>query len=319
MRGRRAIIATTVAAVAVLGLTACSPVSTESDQVALHYEGGSFSSKKFKDCVASGIRQTDGAGDKHYVYPTSQRSFTTTLEGEGSADAKAFTVVSKDNVELFAPATVTFTLNTGCSETKIGEKTYAGGILQAFHERLGNRYKAYWGPDMEGDARPDGTPEGWTSLLNFAIGTPLDTSYDRIAQGYEWRKLWNDPTTKTAVETQLTKDIQTFVDQQTGAPEGQHFFTGFRVLIGKPDPVNPELKDAVSAEQTAVSKAQSQQKQAEADKLAAEAQIAVAEAKAAALAAEKKAAGDDWIRKYAIDKGMNPFPPPVVAGTAAGK
>lgn len=312
----------TLSGLAVLGLAACSTISTESDQVALSYNKGSFSSKTFDKCVPASSRETDGPSDQHFVYPTSQRVYDAT--GSKTSDAAAFTVVSSDNAELRQPVTITFSLNTDCTPITVDGKEYKGGILQMFHERLGNRYAAYWNADSEGDAGSDGAPSGWVTLLNFSIGQPLDTTLDRVAQGQTWRNLWNNPSTKVTVEKEVTSSIQAMVDTQTGAPvvngKQLHFFTGFKVLVQKPDPVNDDLKVAIQSEQTNVAKAQSAQAQADADKAAAEAQIAVAKARAESTKAEVNAVGPDvWIRKYAIDKGMNPFPPPVVAGTAAGK
>jgi hypothetical protein len=314
----RVAVALPVTALSVLALSGCSTVSTESDQVALAYNKGSFSSKTFDKCVNASTREVDGPSDQHFVYPTSQRVYDAT--GREGADAAPFTAVSKDNAELHVPATITFTLNTSCAEITVDGKKYPGGILQLFHERLGNRYSAYWNSDSEGDAGSDGAPAGWVSLLNFAIGQPLDTSLDRVTQGYEWRKLWNDPATKTAVEKQVSEQIQALVDQQTGAPAGEHFFTGFRVLMQKPDPTNENLKKAVASEQAAVAEANSAKAKADADKAAAEAQIAVARARAEATKAEVAALGPDaWIKKYGIDKGISPWPNPVVAGQAAPK
>lgn len=314
----RRIIVALLAVIGLLALAGCSTVSTESDQVALGYNKGSFSSKTFDKCIPASAREVDGPSDQHFVYPTSQRSYDAT--GRDGSDSAAFTVVSKDNAELRAPVTVTFTLNTSCEKVTVDGKEYPGGILQLFHERLGNRYGAYWNSDEEGDAGSEGAPKGWVNLLNFAIGQPLDTGLDRVAQGYEWRKLWNDPATKTDVERQLSEQIQGLVDQQTGAPSGEHFFTGFRVLVQKPDPTNEALKQAVASEQAAVAQANSARAKADADRLAAQAQIAVAQARAAATRAEIDAMGADaWIKKYAIDNKISPWPNPVVAGQAAPK
>lgn len=316
MHARKVTVVAVGAAVAAVAVTGCSTVSTESDQVALGYNKGSFSSKTFDKCIPASSREVDGPSDQHFVYPTSQRVYDAT--GRDGADAEAFTVVSKDNAELRQPVTVTFTLNTDCSPITVAGTEYKGGILQYFHERLGNRYSAFWNSDEEGDAGSEGAPKGWVNLLNFAIGQPLDTTLDRVAQGQNWRDLWNNPTTKAQIEREVADNIQEIVDTQTGAPAGHHFFTGFRVLVQKPDPVNQDLKNAVSAEQTNVAKANSQLAEARAQEAAANAQIAVARARALATKAEVDALGADaWIRKYAIDKGMNPFPPPVVAGQAA--
>jgi hypothetical protein len=316
MRVKRTLTTIALLAGAARVATGCSTVSTESDQVSLAYNKGSFSSKTFDQCIPASTREVDGPSDQHFVYPTSQRVYAAI--GKDKGDADVFTVVSKDNAELRQPVTVTFTLNTDCTKRKINGKDYPGGVLQYFHELLGNRYAAYWNSDDEGDAGSDGAPAGWVNLLNFAIGQPLDTTLDRAAQNQNWRDLWNNPATKAVVEKEVASNIQAIVDSQTGAPADIHFFTNFKVLLQKPDPTNAALKEAVSSEQANVAKAQSAKAQADADRAAAEAQVAVARARAEATKAEVGALGPDaWIRKYAIDNDMNPFPPPVIAGQAA--
>lgn len=278
-------------ALAALTLSGCSSVSTDSDQTALHYKAGPLSSTKFANCVDPSNRNIDGPSDKHFSYPTSQRTYDAT--GGDGAEAQPFTVVSKDNAELRVPVTVTFTLKADCE------------TLRAFHERLGNRYAAYNGGD-------DG--KGWAKLLNFVIGKPLDTTLDRVAQGYEWRDLWNDPATKNQIEKAIDTDLALIVKRQAGGD----FFEIGEVLVQKPDPVNPELKNAVASEQAAVAKANSARSEADAQRLAAEAQVAVAKANAAQVAEQVRVLGvDGYIRKYAIDNGVTPFPNPVVAGQAA--
>ena len=314
MNRTRALL-TAAAAGAALLLTGCSTISTGPDQVALHYSGGSFDDKAFENCVPTSTRNIDGPGDGHYTYPTSQRSYVA-AGGDGNESGPVL-VVSKDNVEMAAPVTVTFTLNTSCAEVKVGDRTYPGGMLQVFHERLGNRYAAYWNIDEEGAATADGAPRGWINLLRFAIGQPLDQAYDRTAQSQTWRDLWNNPATKTAVESDLAGTLQALVDKQTGAPAGEHFFVVQQVLVAKPDPTNEALRKAVADEQAAVSAAQSAKAKADAEKAVAEAQVGVAVAQAQGYKAEVDVLGAEaWVRKYAIDKGVNPFPAPIVSGGA---
>jgi regulator of protease activity HflC (stomatin/prohibitin superfamily) len=289
-RLQRTTLAVLALVVAALALSGCSNVSTGSDQTALHYKAGPFSSTKFANCVPASQRNIDGPADKHFTYPTSQRTYDAT--GGDAAEANPFVVVSKDNAEMRVPVTITFTLDDECE------------TLRAFHERLGNRYAAYDGGDG-GD--------GWAKLLNFVIGKPLDTALDRVAQGYNWRDLWNNPATKTELEKAVDDTLSDLVERQAGGD----FFDIGEVLIQKPEPVNKELKDAVATEQSAVASANSAKAKADADRIAAEAQIAVAKARGAALAAEKAALGEDWIKKYAIDNKITPWPAPVVAGQAA--
>ena len=74
-------------------------VSTGPDQVALHYSDGAFTPRRYEDCVQRSTRAWDGPGDKHYLYPTSQRNY---VFGEASlSDAtKASLATLPGDVEI---------------------------------------------------------------------------------------------------------------------------------------------------------------------------------------------------------------------------
>ena len=254
-----------------LPLAGCASANTGPDLMAVHYSGGTASAKKFVDCLNPSSRSGFDPGDKYAAYPTRQVSYDAT--GGEDSESQPFTIVSKDNAELRVPATVTFSLVTDCK------------TLRKMHETIGARYGAAFDPNGE-TSKP---PKGWTDMLNFVIGKPLDQVLDRTSQGQNWRALWNDPQVKAEVEKQANQQIQALVDRQAGG----HFFEGFSVLIQKPDPVNDALKQAVAEEQAAVARANSksaeadaQKAQALADAARANAQIAVARAEAAKKRAE---------------------------------
>lgn len=298
MRGNR--LALVVAATAALTLAGCSSVSTQPDQVALHYAGGSFSSTKFHDCVPASVRQVNGPGDTYYAYPTSNRTYDASTAKD--AESGPISVVSADNSELNVPASVIFILKTDCA------------TIRKFHEQIGNRYGAYWGGSEFVDSNEDSVPDGWVTMLNFYLGKSLDSVLDRQAQAYTWRDLWNDPATKVALEKSVSENLSAVVDAQMGG----HYLDIVKVTVQKPDPTNKALKDAVAAEQAAVAKANSAKSQADADKAAAEAQIAVAKAQAAQVEETVRVLGvDGYLKRYAIDKGLTPWPNPVVAGQSA--
>ncbi len=299
----RAVAIVLVSTAAVSALTACSQVSTAPDKVALHYKAGPLSSTEFENCVNPSTREVNGPGDLYYSYPVNQRTFD--ASDAPGADSKPITIVSKDNVEMSVPVSITLTLVSDCD------------TLRTFHERLGNRYAAYFTDD-------DTTgPEGWGRLLNFGVGKPVDTNLDRAAQQFEWRKLWNDPATKTAIEKQLEESLEQSIDQQTGG----HFFEVNNVLIQKPTPTNAVLVQNVAAEQASVAKARSAEAEANAQKAAAEAQVAVARAEAAKIQERIKVLGrDGYLRELeieaqqaAIAKGLNPYPPTIVPGAGVGQ
>lgn len=282
-----------VAAVASV-LTGCATASTGPDLKALHYSGGSFSAKKFKGCLEPSSRSGYDPGDKYVAFPTRQISYDAT-GGKGS-EAKAFTVVSKDNAELYVPATVTFSLDTDCD------------VLRKFYETIGARYNA--GFDASGDSGDP--PEGWVDLLNYVIGKPLDTTLDRVAQNYDYRAVWNDPAVKSQFEQEVNQNIETLVNRQAGGD----FFKDFTVLILKPDPKDPGLKQAIADEQNAVAQANAAKAKADADVKTAQAQLALQKAQAQAKQAEIQGYGgiENFLKHECIEKGCNPYQPIIVPG-----
>jgi hypothetical protein len=282
-------------------LTGCATASTGPDLKAIHYSGGSFSAKKFKGCLDPSSRSGYDPGDKYVAYPTRQVSYDAT--GGSGAESKAFKVVSKDNAELYVPVTVTFNLITDCD------------TLRKFHETLGARFNAGFDPD----GTSSDTPDGWVSLLNYVIGKPLDTTLDRVAQNYTWRDVWNDPKVKTALEQEVNDNIDDLVARQAGG----EFFDNFSVLVMKPDPVDPGLKQAIADEQAAVAQANAQTAKAKADKATAEAQERLARAEAKTKQAEIKGYGgiQNYLYAQCIENPScgNPFRDQFLYGGAPSK
>lgn len=286
-------------------VTSCASASTGPDMVDVHYQGGTFSSKKFVDCVDPSTRTGFHPGDKYYGYPTRQISYDAT--GGKDSESSSFTVVSADNAEMRVPATVTFRLQTDCK------------TLRQFHERIGARYNAAF----DGSGKSSDYPDGWITMLNFVIGKPLDQALDRAAQGYKWRELWNDPKVKQSVEKSVSENLATLVKRQADGD----FFEDFSVLIQKPDPTNPALKDAVAEEQAAVAKADSraaearaQELQANADAARARAEIAVAKADAEKRRAEVEGYGDPKTYRCVVmaEHNLNCDQPVIIYGGTPG-
>lgn len=277
------------AIVLALVATACGTVGkTAPDQIAIHYSDGMWENQEFKDCLQPSKRERTGMGDVYYYYPANQRFLDAT--GGPNKDFDPITVVSKDNVELRIPITVNFFL-----------KTEDCNVLRTFHEQVGRRFEAWMG---EGDTK---TSDGWKRMLDVIIRQPLDTTLDRIAQGYNWRDLYNDPQAKTEIERQVNEQIATLVKRQTNNEE---FFRNWSALVQKPTPVNQDLANAIAAEQNSVADARAREAKARADRAAAEAQVAVARAEAAKERELIKVLGlEGYLRLKAIQAGMNPFQP----------
>ncbi len=291
-----------------LTTTGCSIVSTPPDMVALHYDAGAFSSTTFKECIPVSTRKVDNPGNLFYTYPTNNRTYDASLT-EG-AETGPIRVLSKDNAEMDVPVAITFNMVTDCT------------ALRKFHENMGLRDRAFWsGGDFNDDIddkNRDKTPDGWIKVLNMYVGKSLDATLDRTAQQYNWRDLWNNAEVKVKLDQAVETDLQKMIDDRMGG----HYFTVNTTLVLKPEPVDPQLKAAISREQSSVANANAVAEEAKAKEIAAKAEeraaladVAVAEAKARATKAEVDVIGSEaWLKKYGIDKGVNPWPAPVVAG-----
>lgn len=280
----------------ILGISGCSSVSTAPDQVALHYEGGSFSSKKFKNCVDPSTKDWNGPGDMHYTYPASQRNFV--FSKSGDADGPVIEFVTRDGIEMKVEGVTNFLLDTRCE------------TLREFHELIGNRYAAY----MDGDT----SSEGWLRMLNVYIYRPLDTAIDRAAQGYTYQELYLDPSKKAAWEKDVVDALPALVDRQTDGEED--FFKNFAVTLQKPEPP-ASIKQALVDQQAQVAKANAAKAKADAEVAQAQAETQVAQERAKQREAEIAGYGniDAYLKAKAIERGINPYQPSYGAAVVSPK
>jgi len=221
---------------ALLGLlvvTGCSSVSNGPDEAALHYEDGPFSNKKFHNCVDPSDREYDGPGDQFYKYPTSQRNLD--FSKDKGADAGPITFVSKDGIEMSVTGVLNFRLETSCKPVTVAGKKYDGGVLQFFHELIGNRYDAYNDDD-------DQTSDGWVKVLRIYMYKPLDTAIDRAGQQFTYQQLYNDASVKAQWEQSVLEQLPGLVDRQTDGDV--EFFKDYALTLQKPNPPQA-IKDAL--------------------------------------------------------------------------
>lgn len=272
--------------------TGCS-VSTQPDQVALAYNDGPFSPRSFDKCIPSSKREVQGPNDVAFSYPANQR--TDSFTGGDGSDRGPFTVVSKDGVQLAFPGNLQFLLETECE------------TLREFHEKIGNRYQAYFDGDNS---------EGWASrVLPLYIEQPLQTALASAASQYNWRELYNDPSVRVKVQEAVTEALPGVVNDQT---EGdKEFFKGYVLTLQVPEPPQA-LRDAITNEQTVVAQANAAKAQATAQIEQAKAETLVAEERAKQKAAE--IAGfpsvEAYLQSLAIQTNLNPFQPTyIVPGT----
>jgi hypothetical protein len=199
-----------VAVGAVVLMSGCSGVSTEPDEVALHYKGGSASSSKFANCVNPSDRNYDGPGDKHYVYPDGQRTFSFT--GAAGSEQGPVNVTTKDSQTLAVPGFVTFKLNTDCD------------TLRKFHETVGKKYQAY----------KDGKPgnAGWNEFLNDYLAVPLTKAMNQAALNTNWEELYSSEAKQAEFEKSVVNTLPAAVQKALGGD----YLKVLEVSISKPTP-----------------------------------------------------------------------------------
>ena len=292
--------------VALLGvaviLSSCG-YNTPSDMVALHITKGPFQSKKIVGCVPPSSKKV-WTNDSYPLFPTSEREWDAT--GQTGSDSKPFTSVTKDKVIMDIPVTVRFTLKTDCP------------TLTKFYTSYVRRYGAKF--DSDGTYN-----DQWETLLRKLVADPADQTLDRIIQQYNWQNVWNDPKTKADIEQQLDQALEADNSLMVQTAKAS-YFDGISVLVGTPQPDNPDLAAQVASTQTLVAQAQAEEAQAAADRQKALAQVAVAKAEAAKQRATiagyqlKGMSPAQALRAYnesqLIAQGGNPYQPSyIVSGT----
>lgn len=307
MRLRTWILALATIAVVIGGIAFASQVrvSTDADQVGLHYKGGPFSSKTYASALVHSKRYSFGPGDKVYLYPYGQRSFDAT--GGPGAEHTPYTSSSKDSVEMATPLSVTFDMKTD------------DATLQAFHEKIGLKYRAWY---EEGTKDATMVSDGWGNVLEFYMGQSIDQTVDRVLATYAWRDAYGKADVRDAIQKAIQDELPTAVSTKMQATGYGGFFTNFVVQVQRPVPTNPDLLKNIAAEQTNVASANAAKAKAEADLATANAQIALQKAEAQKKAADISAYGsvDEYNKAQAIEKGINPYQPTyIVSGTAPGK
>lgn len=260
------------------------------DMVALRVGAGPLEAKKIKECIPANDRKLFfQTNDSYYPFPTSEREWDAT-GGKGS-DSGPFTSVTKDNVIMKVPVTVRFTIKTDCAN------------LKKFYKNYVRRYGAEFETNGEYN-------EQWEVLLRKLVRDPADQQLDRIVQKYNYRKVWNHPGTKAAIEKEFNERLSANNSLLVQTAK-YSYFDGISVLIGTPIMDNPQLADAIAREQQSVADAKSKEAEAVAREAQARAEIAVKKAEA-----EKRAAViagypsiEDYLKALAINRGLNPYQP----------
>lgn len=207
----------------------CSSVSTDSDEAAVVYNGGMWTSSTFDNCVGNSTREWNGPGDNDYRYPAGQRTFSFT-GAEGSERGPM--EVTTGSQEVFVPGFITLSLKTDCES------------LRKFHETIGKKYGAYIGGG------------GWNDFLSDYIAVPLSATLNKAAGAIEtpegdskdqnWYLLYTDSNTQNAFEDYVKENLPGEIKKTLGAD----FVTINEVSIAKPT-VSAELKGGLAAKEEA--------------------------------------------------------------------
>ena len=193
------------------------------------------------------------------------------------------------------PYIITFDLAANCDQ------------LKEFYREFGTKY-------------PD-----WNNLLRYVVGQPAENVVVSTAQQFTWRQIWNDDVIRAKFQQALTEALPKASQARTN---GKTYFSNFQVTVMKPTLVSDQLRNAIAAEQEGQANAKAIEAkgvaEANAQKAAAEARTAQAEAevKQAQAEAEKRRAEiagypdvDSYLRAQAIEKGITPWPSPIIAGS----
>ena len=220
-------------------LTGCTSMSTGSDTVGLVYNAGTFSNTQFDVCVPKGTKEWDGPQDKHIEYPAGQRTFR--FGTDKGVDRGVIPVTTQDPIGLDAQGFVTFEMNTSCNPIE----GYRGGIMQKFHEEIGNKYS----PTLNNGL----TTDKWREFLNDYLGEALKRALTDGTQGYKWDALYTDPLKKAAWEKSVLDRLPRYVEQAMG---GKYLIIK-SVTIQKPE-LPKDLDDAIRGKQVAIKENEAQ-------------------------------------------------------------
>lgn len=244
MRKRTINLATVVLLLTVSG-SACGMESSEINEIGITYSGGWIEDKEFKGFLEPGAsNNSTGFGSKTYRYRTDQRTFIAgpqiaNQSEDRQPDVGPVEIVSDDDVRLLVEYQLYFKINRDKD------------VLRKFHENLGVKTGA-WNTD------------GWRQLLQQYFAPQIERAMEASGLKAKWRDLYGSEEARIRFQDEtvarLKEAIREVIGDEyfcgpqyngPGTPCGSYTFT-----VGKPTPVNAQIKEAVEAEQTSVSREQ---------------------------------------------------------------
>lgn len=222
--------------------TGCSTISTEPDQVGLHYDAGPFSDTQFENCVNSGELNVDGPEDDHYVYPAGVRTYK--FATSRGAETDPISVTTKDNVQMTESGILGFEINTDCE------------TLQEFHENIGLKYEV-----------SDTGIREWVPLMDDYLGQQLETTMNAAAAHFTVDELYTSSAKRAEWGNEVKKNLPEAVRDFAGGD----YFDHFTLVLQRPLPPQPYLdqlqEQQVQAERLDTIDAQAAAQAAELDQI----------------------------------------------------
>lgn len=226
--------------------SACGYASAAVNELCLVYSGGTWEDASYQRIMKPGANADNiGIGSSKYCYRNDQRSYIGNADNDG-ADAPPVRVVTDDDVRMLTEYQMYFTLNQD-------EKT-----LRQFHENLGVKTKAW-------------TEDGWDQLLKEYFRPMIERAFEATALQFKWRDLYGSEEARKAFASQAIQAVKANLREVIGS--GADYFCGpsyqggddacgdFTLTVGKPYPENPDIVDAVEAEQTSAARTVAQEQE----------------------------------------------------------
>ena len=233
-------------AVAILGLagSACGLRSSAINERCLVYSGGPIEDKDFQGFLEPGATaKSVGIGSTTYCYRNDQRSYIGKPQGGDAGPVEVVSATSAEGpgIRMSVDYQLYFKLNLD------------DDVFRRFHENLGVKTEAW-------------KDEGWIRLLREYFEPQIDRAMEAAALKHDWRRLYADEGGRAA----FNDDVVEILKQNISDVIRGNYFCGpsysgpgsecgdFTFTVGKPQPVNPDIINAVEGQQTAQAKEQAQ-------------------------------------------------------------
>jgi hypothetical protein len=236
--------ATLVAIVALAAGSACGLRSSAINERCLVYSGGTFEDAKFQEFLEPGVNNKDvGMGSTAYCYRNDQRSYLGKPQGgdAGPVEVVSATTSEGPGIRMSVDYQLYFKLNLDDE------------VLRRFHENLGVKTEAW-------------TEDGWRQLLREYFEPQIDRAMESAALKHDWRRLYADEGGRAGFNADV---IETLKQNIADVIRGNYFcgpsYNGpgtecgdFTFTVGKPQPVNGDIVNAVEAQQTSKAREEAQ-------------------------------------------------------------